>query len=155
MAWSVAKDLLIESYFHRNPRIVLGYFITQKSPESQLCWLNLYLGANPLNNTNNRPCSLLFRQLRPERGDEPKITMVRVSSALQFFVLAFAHGPFELWDAARLCLLRTMPKKFPHVSAITWSPIMQHRDGVFVIKFYQGYESYLRGRDGSPNPQSA
>ncbi len=58
MAWSVANDLLIESYFHRNPRIVLGYFITQKSPESHLCWLNQYLVANPLDNTNKCPVGM-------------------------------------------------------------------------------------------------
>ena len=69
--------------------------------------------------------------LRGERGDEPKITMIRVSSALQFFVLAFSSGPFELWDAVKLTLLRTMPKKFPHVSAISWSPTHRQDDLAF------------------------
>ena len=65
------------------------------------------------------------RSLRGDRGEETKITMIRVSHAKQYFVLAFTAGPFELWDAKKLCLLRTMPKKFPFVSALIWSP--KHR----------------------------
>ena len=49
---------------------------------------------------------LLLRVLRGDRGEEPKITMIRVSHAKQYFVLAFTAGPFELWDARKLCLLR-------------------------------------------------
>ena len=48
--------------------------------------------------------------------------MIRVSHAKQYFVLAFASGPFELWDAVQLCLLRSMPKKFPLVTALVWVP---------------------------------
>ena len=44
--------------------------------------------------------------LRVDRGEEPKITMIRVSHAKQYFVLAFSAGPFELWDIKKLCLLR-------------------------------------------------
>jgi hypothetical protein len=27
-------------------------------------------------------------------------------------------GPFELWDLRNMCILRTMPKKFPSVTAL-------------------------------------
>ena len=60
--------------------------------------------------------------LRSDRGEESKITLIRVSHAKQYFVLAFATGPFELWDLKKLCLLRTMPKKFPLITALVWSP---------------------------------
>jgi len=62
------------------------------------------------------------RPIRTDRGEEPKLTMIRVSHAKQYFVLAFASGPFELWDAVQLCLLRSMPKKFPLVTALVWVP---------------------------------
>ena len=49
---------------------------------------------------------IIRRMLRVDRGEEPKITMIRVSHAKQYFVLAFSAGPFELWDIKKLCLLR-------------------------------------------------
>ena len=49
--------------------------------------------------------------------------MIRVSQGKQYFVVAFAASPFELWDLRKLCLLRTMPKKFPPISALVWSPL--------------------------------
>jgi len=66
------------------------------------------------------------RHLRTEQGreaGEPKITMIRVSHLKKYFVVAFASGPFELWDLTKLCILRTMPKKFPHITALEWSPL--------------------------------
>jgi hypothetical protein len=36
----------------------------------------------------------------------------------QYFVVILKDGPFELWDLRNLCILRTMPKKFPTVSAL-------------------------------------
>eukprot|EP00092_Neocalanus_flemingeri_P029430 GFUD01031956.1.p1 GENE.GFUD01031956.1~~GFUD01031956.1.p1 ORF type:complete len:979 (+),score=386.47 GFUD01031956.1:514-3450(+) len=66
------------------------------------------------------------RHLRTEQVrevGEPKITMIRVSHMKKYFVVAFAAGPFELWDLAKLCILRTMPKKFPHITALEWSPL--------------------------------
>ena len=47
----------------------------------------------------------------------------QVSQGKQYFVVAFAAAPFELWDLRKLCLLRTMPKKFPPISALVWSPL--------------------------------
>ena len=66
------------------------------------------------------------RHLRNEPGREPeeeKVTMIRVSQGKQYFIVAFAAAPFELWDLRKLCLLRTMPKKFPPISALVWSPL--------------------------------
>ena len=36
--------------------------------------------------------------------------------------MAFSQGPFELWDLAKMSVLRTMPRKFPHITALEWSP---------------------------------
>jgi len=66
------------------------------------------------------------KHLRTEQGreaGEPKITLIRVSHLKKYFVVAFASGPFELWDLSKLCILRTMPKKFPHITALEWSPL--------------------------------
>ena len=62
-----------------------------------------------------------LKHLRTEQGretGEPKITMIRVSHLKKYFVVAFASGPFELWDLTKLCILRTMPKKSPHIYSI-------------------------------------
>ena len=48
--------------------------------------------------------------------------MVKVSHQRRYFVVAFSQGPFELWDLTKLCVLRTMPRKFPHITALEWSP---------------------------------
>jgi len=70
------------------------------------------------------------KHLRVEQGRETgehKITMIRVSHLKKYFVVAFASGPFELWDLNKLCILRTMPKKFPHITALEWSPLHTSR----------------------------
>jgi WD40 repeat protein len=94
------------------------------SPALLSCSYNPVTGSNVVKNELILTSVLTGKTkvLRGERGEESKITMIRVSSSLQFFVIAFANAPFELWDARKFCLLRTMPKKFPHVSALTWSP---------------------------------
>ncbi|XP_046385283.1 WD repeat-containing protein 11-like [Ischnura elegans] len=61
--------------------------------------------------------------VRGERGEEPPIDMLRISPLKQYFVLILRDGPFELWDLRSLCILRTMPRKFPLVTALEWSPI--------------------------------
>ena len=62
--------------------------------------------------------------MRPNRGEEePPIEMLRVSHLKQYFIVAFAGKPFELWDLKTLSLLRTMPKKFPPITALDWSPL--------------------------------
>jgi len=64
-------------------------------------------------------------QLRTDQGKEPgeaKIIFVKVSHLRRFFVVAFSQGPFELWDLAKMSVLRTMPRKFPHITALEWSP---------------------------------
>ena len=40
----------------------------------------------------------------------------------QYFVILFKEKPFELWDLRAHTLLRQMPKAFPHVTALEWSP---------------------------------
>ena len=45
---------------------------------------------------------------------------LQVSQQKKYFVVAFASGPFELWDLERLQLLRTMPRKFPTITAVEW-----------------------------------
>ena len=54
--------------------------------------------------------------------------MDRVSHLKQYFIVAFVGAPFELWDLTTLSLLRTMPKKFPPITALDWSPLhnMKH-----------------------------
>ena len=42
---------------------------------------------------------------------------------MQYFIVAFMGAPFELWDLRSLTLLRTMPKKFPPITALDWSPL--------------------------------
>ncbi|XP_046659155.1 LOW QUALITY PROTEIN: WD repeat-containing protein 11-like, partial [Homalodisca vitripennis] len=61
--------------------------------------------------------------LRQSRPAENPIDMVRVSPLRQYFVVVYKDGPFELWDLKGLALLRTMPKKFPFVTALEWSPV--------------------------------
>ncbi|XP_063221643.1 WD repeat-containing protein 11-like [Bacillus rossius redtenbacheri] len=61
--------------------------------------------------------------LRVDKADEPPIDMVRVSPLKQYFVVILKDGPFELWDLRNLSILRVMPKKFPAVTALEWSPI--------------------------------
>ncbi|KAK7074520.1 WD repeat-containing protein 11 [Halocaridina rubra] len=60
--------------------------------------------------------------LRPNKTDETSIDMVRVSYLKQYFIVVFREDPFELWDARKLVPLRTMPSRFPRVSALEWSP---------------------------------
>ena len=55
--------------------------------------------------------------------------MVKVSHARKFFIVAFSHGPFELWDLTKLSVLRTMPRKFPQITALEWSPASSKRLG--------------------------
>jgi hypothetical protein len=41
----------------------------------------------------------------------------------QYFIVAFIGAPFELWDLKNLHPLRTMPRKFPPITALEWSPL--------------------------------
>ena len=54
---------------------------------------------------------------------EARIILVKVSHARKFFIVAFSHGPFELLDLNKMCVLRTMPRKFPQITALEWSPL--------------------------------
>jgi hypothetical protein len=75
-----------------------------------------------------------IKNLRLDRGDESPMTMVRISHVRQYFVIAFSLAPFELWDLKKLCILRTMPKKFPIVTALAWSPLHSSRSKVLRYK---------------------
>ncbi|XP_063852322.1 WD repeat-containing protein 11-like isoform X2 [Scylla paramamosain] len=60
--------------------------------------------------------------LRTNKGEESSVDMVRVSYLKQYFLVVLREDPLELWDARRLVPLRTMPRRFPRVSALEWSP---------------------------------
>ena len=76
---------------------------------------------NELNHTDIRTGKSVA--LRSNRSEEPSIDMIRVSHLKQFFIVSFRGAPFELWDLKNLSLLRTMPKKFPPITALEWSPL--------------------------------
>ncbi|XP_065339644.1 WD repeat-containing protein 11-like [Cloeon dipterum] len=61
--------------------------------------------------------------IRTDVVDEPPIDTLKVSPLKQYFVLSLKFSTFELWDLRNMCILRTMPKKFPLVTALEWSPI--------------------------------
>ncbi|XP_071485424.1 WD repeat-containing protein 11-like [Diadema antillarum] len=60
--------------------------------------------------------------LRENKGDEPPIEALRVSHLKQYLIVMFKEKPFEIWDLRTLCLLREMPKHFPIITALEWSP---------------------------------
>jgi len=60
--------------------------------------------------------------LRTNMDDESPVEALRASYLKQYFVVLFRDRPFELWDLRTLSLLRRMPKNFPHVTALEWSP---------------------------------
>ncbi|CAL4100716.1 unnamed protein product, partial [Meganyctiphanes norvegica] len=60
--------------------------------------------------------------LRQHKSEESSIDMIKISYLKQYFIVVFREDPFELWDARKLVPLRTMPKRFPKVSALEWSP---------------------------------
>ena len=79
------------------------------------------LVRNELNHTDIRTGKSVA--LRSHRSEEPPIDMIRVSHLKQYFIVSFRGAPFELWDLKNLSLLRTMPKKFPPITALEWSPL--------------------------------
>jgi hypothetical protein len=79
------------------------------------------LVRNELNHTDIRTGQSI--SLRSNRSEEPPIDMIRVSHLKQYFIVSFRGAPFELWDLTNLSLLRTMPKKFPPITALEWSPL--------------------------------
>ena len=82
---------------------------------------NVQLVRNELIHTDIR--TGLSVSLRSNRSEEPPIDMIRVSHLKQYFIVAFQGAPFELWDLRNMTLLRTMPKKFPPITALDWSPL--------------------------------
>ncbi|KAK2143923.1 hypothetical protein LSH36_799g00015 [Paralvinella palmiformis] len=76
---------------------------------------------------------------RSNRDEESPIEMLRVSYLKQYFVVLFKNKPFELWDLRSGTLLRQMPKNFPHVTALEWSPA--HFSKSLKKKSGQGHET--------------
>ncbi|ESO13031.1 hypothetical protein HELRODRAFT_63831 [Helobdella robusta] len=54
--------------------------------------------------------------------EEPPIEMIRVSYLKQYFCVVIREKPLEIWDVRSQTILRQMPKNFPHVTALEWSP---------------------------------
>ena len=54
--------------------------------------------------------------------EETPIEMIKVSYLKQYFCLLIKDRPLEVWDAKTLTLLRQMPKNFPLITALEWSP---------------------------------
>ncbi|GFY16613.1 WD repeat-containing protein 11 [Trichonephila clavipes] len=63
-----------------------------------------------------------IKGLRGDRNEESPIDMIRVSYLRQYVIIAFKEEPFEIWDLRQLVLLRVMPKNYPIVTALEWSP---------------------------------
>ncbi|XP_077991912.1 WD repeat-containing protein 11-like isoform X2 [Glandiceps talaboti] len=59
---------------------------------------------------------------RGDKNEESPIEMLRVSHLKQYFIIVFKEKPFELWDLRTGTLLREMPKNFPIITALEWSP---------------------------------
>ncbi|XP_077868471.1 WD repeat-containing protein 11 [Saccoglossus kowalevskii] len=98
-------------------------------------WVNLnsflsYSFANPGNSGLVRNELILTDMLtgrttlfRGEKSnDESPVEMLKVSHLKQYFILVFKEKPFELWDLRTGTLLREMPKNFPMITALEWSP---------------------------------
>ncbi|XP_070541595.1 WD repeat-containing protein 11-like isoform X2 [Ptychodera flava] len=60
--------------------------------------------------------------LRNDKNEESPIEILRVSQLKQYFIIVFKEKPFELWDLRTGTLLREMPKNFPMITALEWSP---------------------------------
>ncbi|KAK2170890.1 hypothetical protein NP493_1127g02083 [Ridgeia piscesae] len=60
--------------------------------------------------------------VRANREDESPVDTIKMSYLKQYLVLLFKDRPFELWDVRSCTLLRQMPKHFPLVTALEWSP---------------------------------
>ncbi|XP_014675037.1 PREDICTED: WD repeat-containing protein 11-like [Priapulus caudatus] len=63
------------------------------------------------------------RLLRGDKGvDESPMELVRVSYLKQYVCVVFKDNPMELWDLRSFTLLRQMPRSFPVITALEWSP---------------------------------
>lgn len=60
--------------------------------------------------------------IRPDRGEESPIELLRVSPLKQYFMVVFKESPPELWDLRHLTLIRTLPKRFPPITSLEWLP---------------------------------
>eukprot|EP00058_Branchiostoma_floridae_P022847 XP_002608337.1 hypothetical protein BRAFLDRAFT_126223 [Branchiostoma floridae] len=77
--------------------------------KNELLLVNLQTGSSEL--------------FRGDKGnDESPIEIVRISHLKQYAIIVFKDKPMELWDIRSQTLLREMPKNFPTISALEWSP---------------------------------
>ncbi|XP_064464638.1 WD repeat-containing protein 11-like [Ornithodoros turicata] len=65
-----------------------------------------------------------IQSFRTDNNEESPISFLKVSYLKQYLAIMFKDQPFELWDLKSFTLLRTMPKNFPSVTAIEWSPLV-------------------------------
>lgn len=116
-------------------------FSLHTAPVRGIEWVSLtsflsYAHPNLCNNVGQVRNELVFTDflsgrtlaLRSDRNEESPIEMLRVSYLRQYFIVVFKEEPFELWDINTLTLLRTMPKNFPIITALSWSPLHKKPD---------------------------
>ncbi|XP_054721445.1 WD repeat-containing protein 11-like [Uloborus diversus] len=79
--------------------------------------------------------------LRADRTEESPIDMIRVSYLRQYMVIVLKEDPFEIWDLKQLTLLRVMPKNYPIVTALEWSPSHKKSQSSLELSFEKNKES--------------
>ncbi|KXJ05597.1 WD repeat-containing protein 11, partial [Exaiptasia diaphana] len=57
-----------------------------------------------------------------KHAEEVPIECVKVSQLRQYFFIAFKDRPLQLWDLKNLCVLKELPRNFPNITALEWSP---------------------------------
>ncbi|KAG8183940.1 hypothetical protein JTE90_006865 [Oedothorax gibbosus] len=93
--------------------------------------------------------------LRTDRNEESPIDMIRVSFLRQYVIIAFKEEPFEIWDLRQLILLRVMPKNFPMVTALDWSPSNYRKiHSSFDLSFDKGKEKSISTLGAHPDTDS-
>ncbi|XP_064605109.1 WD repeat-containing protein 11-like [Liolophura sinensis] len=88
--------------------------------------------------------------VRKYKGEESPIEFIKVSCLKQYFAVCFKDQPFELWDMKTLTLLREMPKRFPTVTALEWSP--SHAIKTLKRRLLQRHESPPTNQEAPPGP---
>ncbi|EDO36880.1 predicted protein [Nematostella vectensis] len=55
-------------------------------------------------------------------AEESTIEAVKVSNLKQYLFIVFKDKPIQLWDLKNLTVLKEMPKNFPSIVSLEWSP---------------------------------
>lgn len=74
-----------------------------------------------------------IKSIRTSNSEESPISFLKVSYLKQYLAIMFKDQPFELWDLKSFTLLRTMPKNFPSVTAIEWSPLVTSKKHAYSL----------------------